>query len=99
MKRGAIYVNISRGSVAQEKALLEALQQGHLAGAGLDVYAHEPLAEAHPFWTMPQEIISPHYSGETINNSTRPADRFARNLRAWLAHGDMEGKVDLEWGY
>jgi phosphoglycerate dehydrogenase-like enzyme len=99
MKRGAIYLNVSRGPIAQEKALLEALQQGWLAAAGLDVYAAEPLPGEHPFWDMPQVIISPHYSGETVNNSGRPAERFARNLRAWLAQGELEGKVDLEWGY
>ena len=48
---------------------------------------------------MPQVVITPHYSGETINYSARPAERFARNLRAWLGAGDLEGVVDLEWGY
>jgi phosphoglycerate dehydrogenase-like enzyme len=44
-------------------------------------------------------LVSPHYSGEVINNSARPAERFARNLRRWLANEEPEGKVDLEWGY
>jgi D-2-hydroxyacid dehydrogenase (NADP+) len=99
MKRGALYVNISRGGVAQESALLDALRSGRLAGAGLDAFAAEPLPADHPFWTMPNVIVSPHYSGETVNNSSLPAERFARNLHAWLTGGKLEGVVDLEWGY
>jgi phosphoglycerate dehydrogenase-like enzyme len=99
MKRGAFYVNVSRGGVAREAALLEALRSGHLAGAGLDVFAVEPLPPEHPLWVMPQVIVSPHYSGETVNNSALPAERFARNLRCWLMGRPMEGVVDLEWGY
>ncbi|MCI0464764.1 MAG: D-2-hydroxyacid dehydrogenase [Gemmataceae bacterium] len=100
MKPGAFYVNVSRGGVAQEAALLEALRSGHLAGAGLDVFAVEPLPPDHPFWTMPQVIVSPHYSGEAVNNSALPSERFARNLHAWLNAGrPAQGVVDLEWGY
>jgi phosphoglycerate dehydrogenase-like enzyme len=99
MKRGVIYVNVSRGGVAQEAALLDALRSGHVAGAGLDVFATEPLPPEHPLWTLPNVALSPHYSGETVNNSTLPAERFARNLRAWGAGTSIEGIVDLEWGY
>jgi phosphoglycerate dehydrogenase-like enzyme len=99
MKRGVVYVNLSRGGIAQEEALLEALRGGQVAAAGLDVFAVEPLPAGHPFWDMPQVIISPHYSGEVINASSRPAERFARNLHAWLNQDDLEGKVDLDWGY
>jgi phosphoglycerate dehydrogenase-like enzyme len=99
LKRGAVYINISRGGVAREQGLLDALQSGQVSAAGLDVFAAEPLPPDHPLWTMPQVVITPHYSGETINYSARPAERFARNLRAWLGAGDLEGVVDLEWGY
>jgi phosphoglycerate dehydrogenase-like enzyme len=99
MKRGVVYVNVSRGGVAREDALLEALRSGHVAAAGLDVFAVEPLPPDHPFWTMPQVIVSPHYSGETVNNSSLPAERFARNLRAWIDGRPMEGVVNLEHGY
>jgi len=99
LKRGAIYVNVSRGPVAQEAALLAALQSGQVRAAGLDVFAVEPLPPEHPFWTMPQVLVSPHYSGETVNTSSLPAERFMRNLHSWLGGGAMEGVVDLEWGY
>jgi len=99
MKAGAFYVNVSRGGVAQEAALLEALQSGHLAGAGLDAYVVEPLPGDHPLWSLPNVVVSPHYSGETVNNSALPARRFTRNLRRWLAGEPLEGQVRLELGY
>jgi phosphoglycerate dehydrogenase-like enzyme len=99
LKPGALYVNVSRGGVAQEKALLDALQSGRVAAAGLDVFAVEPLPPEHPFWTLPNVVLSPHFSGETINNSALPAERFGRNLHAWSAGTALEGTVDLEWGY
>jgi phosphoglycerate dehydrogenase-like enzyme len=99
MKRGVLYVNVSRGPVAREEALLEALRSGQVAAAGLDVFSVEPLPPEHPVWTVPQVLVSPHYSGEVVNESALPAERFARNLRAWLTMGELEGVVDLEWGY
>ncbi len=99
MKRGCIFINVSRGPVAQESTLVAALVSGHVAAAGLDVFTTEPLPADHPFWTMPQVAISPHYSGETVNNSKLPAERFARNLRAWLAGRELEGVVNLNLGY
>ena len=99
MKRGVLYVNVSRGGVAQEAALLAALAGGQVAAAGLDVYASEPLPPEHPLWALPQVVVSPHYCGETVNGSALPAERFARNLRNWGAGRPLEGMVDLEWGY
>jgi D-2-hydroxyacid dehydrogenase (NADP+) len=99
MKRGVIYVNVSRGPVAQEAPLLEALRSGQVAAAGLDVFAVEPLPGDHPLWALRQVVVSPHYSGETVNTSTLPAERFARNLQAWREGCEMEGMVDLQWGY
>lgn len=99
MKRGALYVNLSRGSVAQEAALLDALRSGHVAAAGLDVFAAEPPPPDHPLWTMPNVVISPHYSGETVNNSSLPLERFLRNLHNWRAGQPLEGRVSTEHGY
>jgi phosphoglycerate dehydrogenase-like enzyme len=99
MKPGAIYVNVSRGPVAREEALLEALRSGRLAAAGLDVFATEPLPPGHPFWQMPQVVVIPHFAGEAINQSARPAERFRRSLAAWQTKRPLEGLVDLEWGY
>lgn len=99
LKPGAVYVNVSRGGVAREDALLAALRSGQVAAAALDVFATEPLPSEHPFWTMPQLIVSPHYSGETVNQSTLPGERFIRNLRSWLEGEPLEGRVDLDRGY
>jgi D-2-hydroxyacid dehydrogenase (NADP+) len=99
MKRGVVYVNVSRGGVAQEPALLDALRSGQVAAAGLDVYAVEPLAADHPLWLVPNVVLGPHYSGEVVNQSSLPVERFARNLRNWLSGRPLEGTVDLECGY
>jgi phosphoglycerate dehydrogenase-like enzyme len=99
LKKGAFYVNVSRGGIAQEAALLDALRTGQVAAAGLDVFAVEPLPTEHPLWDLPQVFISPHYSGETVNSSMLPAERFRRNLANWLAGRPLEGLVDLEQGY
>jgi phosphoglycerate dehydrogenase-like enzyme len=99
MKPGAFYINVSRGPIAQEAALVKSLQSGRLAGAGLDVFAAEPLPPEHPFWTMPQVLVSPHYSGEVINQSATPAERFSRNIASWLAGAPLEGVVNLDLGY
>ena len=99
MKRGVLYVNVSRGPVAQEAALVEALRSGQVAAAGLDVFAVEPLPPDHPLWSMPNVVISPHYSGETVNLGPLPSARFRRNLHNWRAGGPMEGAVNLECGY
>lgn len=99
MKRRVLYVNVSRGGIAQEPALLDALWSGQVAGAGLEVFTTEPLPREHPLWTMPQVIIVPHLAGEITNLSARPAERFNRNLHAWVGREVLEGVVDLNWGY
>lgn len=99
MKRGAFFINVSRGAVAQEAALVDALHSGRLGGAGLDAYVDEPLLTDHPFWTMPQVIVSPHYSGETVNNSALPGELFLRNLRAFMEDRPLNHVVDLTRGY
>ncbi len=99
VRQDAIFINVSRGSVADEGALLASLESGRLASAGLDVFAVEPLPSEHPFWKMPNVLVSPHYSGETVNLSPLPAQRFIRNLHNWHAQLPMEGVVHCEWGY
>lgn len=99
MKDGVFYINISRGAVAKESALLAALQSGKVAGAGLDVFAKEPLPEDSPFWELEQVIISPHYSGDPVNFSVLPLQRFRGNLQAWLSGKPLQNVVDLNVGY
>lgn len=81
LPRGAFVLNIARGDVADEPALIEALQSGHLGGAYLDVFSREPLDPDSPLWDMPNVIISPHNSSTSTGNDARVAtDYFLPNL-------------------
>lgn len=85
---GAHVINIARGEVADEPALIEALQSGHLGGAYLDVFAREPLDPASPFWDMANVIVSPHNSSISLGNEARvTTDYFLPNL-ARMAGGE-----------
>ncbi len=88
LPKGAHVLNIARGEVADEPALIEALQSGHLGGAYLDVFTKEPLDPASPFWDMPNVIVSPHNSAAALGNDHRVAtESFLPNL-ARMAKGE-----------
>jgi len=78
---GAHLINIARGAVADEPALIEALQSGKLAGAYLDVFTKEPLPADSPFWEMPNVIVSPHNSAAARGNEGRASEYFLENVR------------------
>jgi len=80
MKPGAWLYNLSRGSVVDERALIERLRSGHLAGAGLDVFAHEPLPADSPLWSMDNVLITPHCAGLSANISDRMCRLIVTNL-------------------
>lgn len=80
---GAHLVNVARGEVVDESALIEALQSGHLGGAFLDVFSHEPLPQDSPLWAMPQVMVSPHAAGHSDGNENRVAQMFLDNLLCW----------------
>lgn len=81
---GAHLINIARGEVVVEAALEQALVSGRLAGAYLDVFEHEPLAEASPLWGHPGVIVTPHSAGQSAGHAARVAAIFADNLGRWL---------------
>jgi phosphoglycerate dehydrogenase-like enzyme len=85
MKRGAILVNISRGPIVEESALIEALRSGHLAGAGLDVFDREPLPADHPFRTLDNVVVSPHVGYVTEHLFRSAWQRMAEDVAAYLA--------------
>jgi len=99
MKRGAYLINIGRGSTVDEAALIEALEQGTLGGAGLDVFETEPLAADSPLWRMPQVIITPHTAGMTPLYFTRGWRIFIDNLSRYLAGAELHNLVDKRAGY
>lgn len=78
-------VNVSRGEVVDEPALVAALRAGRLAGAFLDVFAHEPLPPDSPLWDLPNVIATPHSAGFSDSNAARVARMFLDNLRRWQA--------------
>ncbi|TWG87238.1 phosphoglycerate dehydrogenase-like enzyme [Cupriavidus gilardii J11] len=80
---GARLVNVSRGEVVDEAALIAALRDGQLAGAYLDVYAHEPLPVDSPLWDMPNVIATPHSAGFSDGNAARVVQMFLTRLREW----------------
>ncbi|MCU4972572.1 D-2-hydroxyacid dehydrogenase [Halobacteria archaeon AArc-m2/3/4] len=86
----AVLVNIARGEVADQEALVEGLQQGRIAGAALDVFAEEPLPEESPLWNLPNVLLTPHMAGSTPHYYERIGDIFRENFECF-ADGDLEG--------
>jgi phosphoglycerate dehydrogenase-like enzyme len=84
MKPTAILVNVGRGGLVDENALVGALREGRLRGAMLDVTAEEPLPAESPLWTAPNLLITPHISGNAPESWDRQVDFFCRNLRIYL---------------
>lgn len=99
MKRGAVLVNVARGSVLDEEALLQALEDGHLRGAGLDVFQTEPLPENHPLRSAPRVLITPHVSGVSRGFWRRQTDLVVENLRRFRAGEPLLNEVDRSAGY
>ncbi len=93
LPRGARVLNIARGEVIDEPALIAALQSGHLGGAYLDVFATEPLPPESPLWDLPNVIVTPHNSAIAAGNDARTVQYFLRNLRAWGRGEPLENEV------
>ncbi len=99
MKPSAVLVNMARGGVVDEQALVEALREGWLAGAALDVFETEPLPPDHPLWAMPNVIISPHVAGFTPHYHERVQELFGTNLRRYLAGEPLLNQAQRHRGY
>ena len=99
MKRGAVLVNVARGALVDEEALVRALRDGHLRGAALDVFATEPLPPTSPLWRMPNVLVTPHVSGFTARFWEREADLILDNLTRYLKGRPLRNTVDLNAGY
>jgi D-3-phosphoglycerate dehydrogenase len=80
MKASAVLINVARGEIVEERALLEALKAGRLRGAGLDVFAREPVDPQHPLFQLPNVVATPHVAGVTFGTSRRRAEAVVENL-------------------
>ncbi len=99
MRRGAVLVNLARGSMVDEDALLQALMERRLRGAVLDVFQDEPLPADHPFWNLDSVLMTPHVGGTSARFWERETDLIVRNIRRYLAGEELENRVGKERGY
>jgi phosphoglycerate dehydrogenase-like enzyme len=97
MKPTAWLINIARGPVVDERALLRALRAGAIGGAVLDVFDEEPLPLGHPFWALDNVVVTPHISGPSTPAEIGPI--FADNLRRYLAGRPRRRVADRRRGY
>ncbi|MGC0274469.1 D-2-hydroxyacid dehydrogenase [Pseudactinotalea sp. Z1739] len=99
MKPTAFWICISRGGIADDDALLLALREGWIAGAGIDAHGVEPLPSDSPFWTAPNTIITPHNGATTRATAQRGVEIFVENLRRFVAGQSLHNIVDKVHGY
>jgi D-2-hydroxyacid dehydrogenase (NADP+) len=99
MKRGSRLINVGRGSLLDEAALITALEKGHLAGAALDVTGTEPLPENSPLWKAPNLFITPHTSAVSDRLWHRETELLVELLELWFNGKPMKNVVDLSRGY
>ena len=99
LKPGAYLINISRGAVVDERALVEALRSGHLGGAALDVFTEEPLPESSPLWSMQNVLISPHSASTSDRENERLTSLFCDNLRRFLDGRPLRNVLNPELYY
>jgi phosphoglycerate dehydrogenase-like enzyme len=99
MRRNAYLVNIARGRVIDEQALVRALSEGWIAGAGLDVTEEEPLPSESPLYSLPNVILTPHISGNSAHYDTRLAALFADNLKRYSVGQQLQNQYDPTRGY
>ncbi len=99
MKPTAFLVHIARGEIVDENALVRALKEGWIAGAGLDVFAQEPLPRESELWKLENLILSPHVSAATANYDDRAVNLFAENLRRYLRGDPLLNLVNRKLAY
>jgi phosphoglycerate dehydrogenase-like enzyme len=99
MKPSAYLINIGRGALVDEPALIDALQQGWIAGAGLDVFAREPLPADSPLWDIDNVIITAHYAGRSPRHEEGAMAILIDNLKRYSTHMPLRNVVDPERGY
>jgi phosphoglycerate dehydrogenase-like enzyme len=99
MKRSAVFVNIGRGATVDEAAMIEALENGGISAAALDVFEEEPLPAENPLWRMPNVLVSPHRAGDHEGWESDVVALFVDNLRRFVSGEPLRNVVDVELGY
>jgi phosphoglycerate dehydrogenase-like enzyme len=99
MRQSAYLINIARGAIVDEAALLTALREGWIAGAGLDTVATEPLPPESPLWSLPNAFITPHCSALSPRLRERMAQLFIDNLKRYQTGQPLRNVVDKQAGY
>jgi phosphoglycerate dehydrogenase-like enzyme len=99
VKRGALLVNVARGRLIDDAAVIEALADGRLGGAALDVFTREPLDPSSPYWEIPNVIVTPHVAGAMDDYWTPLVELFAENLRRFERGEPLLNVVDKAAGY
>ena len=103
MKQNALFVNVGRGSLVDEKALAEALEQKRIFGAILDVFREEPLPKSSPLWSLPNVFITPHISGKSFNHSPvierKIAEICVENINRFIDGKPPKDLIRREIGY
>lgn len=97
MRPGALFINVGRGSCVNESDLIQALLQGHIAGAVLDVFQEEPLPADHPLWTTPGATITPHTAAISYPDDIAPI--FIDNYHRFITGAPLKFQVDFQTGY
>jgi phosphoglycerate dehydrogenase-like enzyme len=99
MRPEARFLNVGRGATVDERALVEALRHGRIAGAALDVFEEEPLPEASPLWGMPNVLISPHMCGDFTGWEVAVNELFSDNLERFVRGEELHNRVDTLLGF
>ena len=99
MKPSTFFINIARGGVCDDEALVRALQEKKIAGAALDVFGKEPLPSDHPLWQLPNVFMTPHIMGSTPQYDERAARIFIENVRRYLQGQPLYNIVNKQQGY
>ena len=99
MKAGSVFINVARGRLVDEDALLDMLDSGHLRGAGLDVFREEPLPPGHPFYGHPGVLMTPHVSATTRRFWERESELIIENIGRFVRGEPLRNLVDKKAGY
>ena len=99
MKKGSYFIAVSRGGIYDMNALVKAMDEKRLAGAGVDVTDPEPLPKAHPLWRFENAIITPHIAGRSDQDEPRMHATIVENLRRFVTGKPLINVVDKQKGY